>query len=141
MIKALLLSALIGACFVSGIWSMKSLIKQKTATDEDLFPVYECDKRSRNWTLRCLVPLTNFQLSLDLCRTNEKPDKAHVHRCAQELKALGKSCPQTASVADMANNMILHSPPPPLPDSPNAPKVPKKARKQTKGYEKDKLSL
>uniref|UniRef100_A0A2M4C1N0 Putative proline rich salivary secreted peptide n=1 Tax=Anopheles marajoara TaxID=58244 RepID=A0A2M4C1N0_9DIPT len=109
------------------------------------FPIYECDKRTRDWTTRCLVEMTNAQLSLDLCGTGKKPDQSYVQRCVRQLKAIGKSCPQPAPVADMADDMIIHNPPPPLPLSPNAPKLPTVKKEQQKKLDKlhgkDVLSL
>ncbi|XP_053676256.1 uncharacterized protein LOC128726467 [Anopheles nili] len=102
--------------------------------DDELFPIYECDERSREWTKRCLVPLTNVQLSVDLCGTGELPDQTFLKRCAKDLQILGDSCPQPAPVADLARNMQTHKPPPAPYDSPNRPKAPK-------GPLKDKLSL
>uniref|UniRef100_A0A182N235 Uncharacterized protein n=1 Tax=Anopheles dirus TaxID=7168 RepID=A0A182N235_9DIPT len=89
------------------------------------FPIYECDERSRDWTVRCLVPLTNAQLSVDLCNTGAKKDLDILKRCAKELQILGQSCPQSAPVVEIAKNMQTHKPPPMRYDSPNMPKAPK----------------
>uniref|UniRef100_T1D522 Putative proline rich salivary secreted peptide n=1 Tax=Psorophora albipes TaxID=869069 RepID=T1D522_9DIPT len=82
--------------------------------DDELIPSYECAKRSRDWTARCLVPMTNYQMSLDLCGTNQTPDEKLVERCVRELYILGKSCPQP-SMADAAKEMMYHKKPPPPP--------------------------
>uniref|UniRef100_A0A182LYM7 Uncharacterized protein n=1 Tax=Anopheles culicifacies TaxID=139723 RepID=A0A182LYM7_9DIPT len=103
------------------------------------FPIYECDERSRDWTVRCLVPLTNAQMSVDLCKTGENPDQQFLNRCAKELQVLGLSCPQPVAVADIAKNMQVHKPPPMASyESPNLPKVPKPP---STSYRKDKFSL
>ncbi|XP_049297171.1 uncharacterized protein LOC125771031 [Anopheles funestus] len=107
-------------------WAKKS--KQKTyesSIEDELFPIYECDERSRDWTLRCLVPLTNAQMSVDLCQTGESPDQHVLQRCAKELQILGQSCPQPVAVADIAKNMQIHKPPPMSYISPNMPNAPK----------------
>uniref|UniRef100_A0A182WLW5 Proline rich salivary secreted peptide n=1 Tax=Anopheles minimus TaxID=112268 RepID=A0A182WLW5_9DIPT len=109
-----------------------------SSIEDELFPIYECDERSRDWTLRCLVPLTNAQMSLDLCKTGENPDQQFLHRCAKELQILGQSCPQPVAVADIARNMQAHKPPPMPYESPNHPKVPKPP---SAGNMKDKFSL
>ncbi|XP_055607055.1 uncharacterized protein LOC129754848 [Uranotaenia lowii] len=82
--------------------------------DDELIPSYECQQRSRDWTIRCLVPSTNYQLSVDLCGTNEKPNKKLLERCAQELYILSKSCPQP-SMMDAAREMMHNKAPPPPP--------------------------
>uniref|UniRef100_A0A2M4ANK3 Putative proline rich salivary secreted peptide n=1 Tax=Anopheles triannulatus TaxID=58253 RepID=A0A2M4ANK3_9DIPT len=132
-------------CTVPDTKCLKKSSTSKIDPDDELFPIYECDKRTRDWTTRCLVEMTNAQLSLDLCGTGKKPDQSYVQRCVRQLKAIGKSCPQPAPVADMADDMIIHNPPPPLPLSPNAPKLPtvKKEQQQKldKLHEKDVLSL
>ncbi|XP_052897858.1 uncharacterized protein LOC128304690 [Anopheles moucheti] len=120
-------------------WAKKSNLKASSSSIEDeLFPIYECDERSRDWTLRCLVPLTNAQMSVDLCKTGENPDQHFLKRCAKELQILGQSCPQPVAVADIAKNMQVHKPPPSSYDSPNMPKVPKQP---SSGSKKDKFSL
>ncbi|EAT39419.1 AAEL008766-PA [Aedes aegypti] len=43
----------------------------ESSLDDELIPSYECAHRSRDWTLRCMVPVTNFQMSLDLCGTKQ----------------------------------------------------------------------
>uniref|UniRef100_A0A2M3YW95 Putative proline rich salivary secreted peptide n=1 Tax=Anopheles nuneztovari TaxID=30067 RepID=A0A2M3YW95_9DIPT len=133
------------ACTVPDTKCLKKSTTNKIDPDDELFPIYECDKRTRDWTMRCLVEMTNAQLSVDLCGTGEKPDPSYVQRCVRQLKAIGKSCPQPAPVADMANDMMMHNPPPPLPLSPNAPKLrtakKEQKKKQDKPYEKDVLSL
>ncbi|XP_035911435.1 uncharacterized protein LOC118511906 [Anopheles stephensi] len=106
------------------------------SVDDELFPIYECDERSRAWTVRCLVPLTNAQLSVDLCKTGENPDQQFLVRCAKELQILSQSCPQPVALADIAKNMQVHKPPPLPYDSPNMPKVPGRASNK-----KDKFSL
>ncbi|XP_040157380.1 uncharacterized protein LOC120896922 [Anopheles arabiensis] len=100
--------------------------------EDELFPIYECDERSRDWTTRCLVPLTNAQMSVDLCKTGERHDQHFLKRCAKELQILGQSCPQPVSVSDLAKNMQDHKPPPMPHDSPNMPKVPKQMSKTKK---------
>uniref|UniRef100_A0A182IL58 Uncharacterized protein n=1 Tax=Anopheles atroparvus TaxID=41427 RepID=A0A182IL58_ANOAO len=102
--------------------------------DDELFPIYECDDRSRAWTKRCLVPLTNAQLSIDLCGTGEKVDLTFVKRCAKELQILAQSCPQPGPVSTLAQDMLDHNPPPARPASPsyeslNTPKVPKASKR------------
>uniref|UniRef100_T1E336 Putative proline rich salivary secreted peptide n=1 Tax=Psorophora albipes TaxID=869069 RepID=T1E336_9DIPT len=82
--------------------------------DDELIPSYECAKRSRDWTARCLVPMTNYQMSLDLCGTNQTPDEKLVQQCVRELYILGKSCPQP-TMADAAKEMMYHKKPPPPP--------------------------
>ncbi|XP_053663981.1 uncharacterized protein LOC128713145 [Anopheles marshallii] len=120
-------------------WAKKSNPRTSSSSIEDeLFPIYECDERSRDWTLRCLVPLTNAQMSVDLCKTGENPDQLFLKRCAKELQILGQSCPQPVAVADIARNMQVHKPPPMSHDSPNMPKVPKQP---SAGSKKDKFSL
>uniref|UniRef100_A0A2M3ZE31 Putative proline rich salivary secreted peptide n=1 Tax=Anopheles braziliensis TaxID=58242 RepID=A0A2M3ZE31_9DIPT len=134
-------------CSVPDTKCLKKSTSSKIDPDDELFPIYECDKRTRDWTKRCLVEMTNAQLSLDLCGTGEKPDHSFVKRCVRQLKAIGKSCPQPAPVADMANDMLIHNAPPPLPLSPNAPKLKVKTvkkeqqKKLDKPYGKDVLSL
>ncbi|XP_050075874.1 uncharacterized protein LOC126563287 [Anopheles maculipalpis] len=108
------------------------------STEDELFPIYECDERSRDWTIRCLVPLTNAQMSVDLCKTGEDPDQQFLIRCAKDLQILGQSCPQPGPVVDIAKNMQVHKPPPMTYDSPNMPKVARQAAGRNK---KDKFSL
>ncbi|EAT39416.1 AAEL008766-PB [Aedes aegypti] len=96
----------------------------ESSLDDELIPSYECAHRSRDWTLRCMVPVTNFQMSLDLCGTKQKPDEHHVQGCVKELYILGKSCPQT-SMMDAAKEMMHQkSPPPPPSPSKSKPKKP-----------------
>ncbi|XP_050090133.1 uncharacterized protein LOC126574156 [Anopheles aquasalis] len=132
-------------CTVPDTKCLKKSTTSKIDPDDELYPIYECDKRTRDWTTRCLVEMTNAQLSVDLCGTGEKPDPSYVQRCVRQLKAIGKSCPQPAPVADMANDMMNHNPPPPPPLSPNAPKQrtakKEQQKKLNKPYEKDVLSL
>uniref|UniRef100_A0A2M3ZE04 Putative proline rich salivary secreted peptide n=1 Tax=Anopheles braziliensis TaxID=58242 RepID=A0A2M3ZE04_9DIPT len=132
-------------CSVPDTKCLKKSTSSKIDPDDELFPIYECDKRTRDWTKRCLVEMTNAQLSLDLCGTGKKPDQSFVKRCVRQLKAIGKSCPQPAPVADMANDMLIHNAPPPLPLSPNAPKLrtvkKEQQKKLDKPYGKDVLSL
>uniref|UniRef100_A0A2M3YY23 Putative proline rich salivary secreted peptide n=1 Tax=Anopheles braziliensis TaxID=58242 RepID=A0A2M3YY23_9DIPT len=132
-------------CSVPDTKCLKKSTSSKIDPDDELFPIYECDKRTRDWTKRCLVEMTNAQLSLDLCGTGKKPDQSFVKRCVRQLKAIGKSCPQPAPVADMANDMLIHNAPPPLPLSPNAPKLrtvkKEQQKKLDKPYGKDMLSL
>ncbi|XP_035785746.1 uncharacterized protein LOC118463338 [Anopheles albimanus] len=140
----ILLLIFILACTIPDTKCSKKSTTNNIDSDDDLFPIYECDERTRDWTKRCLVQMTNAQLSLDLCGTGEKPDQPYVQRCVRQLKAIGKSCPQPAPVADMANDMMIHKPPPP-PLSPNAPKLrtakKQQHKKQDKQYDKDVLSL
>uniref|UniRef100_A0A2M4DRL0 Putative proline rich salivary secreted peptide n=1 Tax=Anopheles darlingi TaxID=43151 RepID=A0A2M4DRL0_ANODA len=140
----ILLLIFILACAIPDTKCVKKSSANKIDQDDDLFPIYKCDTRTRDWTQRCLVQMTNAQLSLDLCRTGEKPDQPYVQRCVRQLKAIGKSCPQPAPVADIAKDMMMHNPPPP-PSSPNAPKLRKakkeKTKKLDKPYDKDVLSL
>ncbi|XP_019562504.3 uncharacterized protein LOC109430866 [Aedes albopictus] len=98
----------------------------ESGLDDELIPSYECAHRSRDWTMRCMVPVTNFQMSLDLCGTNQTPDKNHVQNCVKELYILGKSCPQT-SMMDAAKEMMHQKGPPPPPPAPQTtkPKKPK----------------
>uniref|UniRef100_A0A182QG68 Proline rich salivary secreted peptide n=1 Tax=Anopheles farauti TaxID=69004 RepID=A0A182QG68_9DIPT len=108
------------------------------SVEDELFPIYECDERSREWTVRCLVPLTNAQLSVDLCKTGKKTEQDVLKKCAKELQILGQSCPQPGPVVEIAKDMQFHKPPPPPMryDSPNKPKDPKLGNN-----EKDKYSL
>ncbi|XP_058123108.1 uncharacterized protein LOC131294132 [Anopheles ziemanni] len=120
---------------------------QGSSLNDDLFPIYQCDDRSRAWTKRCLVPLTNAQLSLDLCGTGEKVELTFVKGCAKELQILAKSCPQPGPLSSMAMDMFVHNPPPARPSAPsyeslNTPKVPKpKIHPETGDSKRDKWSL
>ncbi|KFB50857.1 hypothetical protein ZHAS_00019200 [Anopheles sinensis] len=123
-------------CFLIYVATLNGLIASTSGTskarisshDDELFPIYQCDDRSRAWTKRCLVPLTNAQLSLDLCGTGEKVELTFVKGCAKELQILAKSCPQPGSVSSMAMDMFVHNPPPARPSAPsyeslNTPKL------------------
>ncbi|KAL1399326.1 hypothetical protein pipiens_008301 [Culex pipiens pipiens] len=79
--------------------------------DDELIASYECPGRSRDWTVRCLVPTTNYQLT--------KTDKKLIERCIRELYILSKSCPQP-SMVEAAKEMLYHKGPPPPPPQPAA---------------------
>uniref|UniRef100_A0A8D8GN61 (northern house mosquito) hypothetical protein n=1 Tax=Culex pipiens TaxID=7175 RepID=A0A8D8GN61_CULPI len=88
--------------------------------DDELIASYECPGRSRDWTVRCLVPTTNYQLTVDLCGTKKKTDKKLIERCIRELYILSKSCPQP-SMVEAAKEMLYHKGPPPPPPQPAGP--------------------
>uniref|UniRef100_A0A1Q3EUC5 Putative proline rich salivary secreted peptide n=1 Tax=Culex tarsalis TaxID=7177 RepID=A0A1Q3EUC5_CULTA len=88
--------------------------------DDELIASYECPGRSRDWTVRCLVPTTNYQLTVDLCGTKKKPDKKLVEKCIRELYILSKSCPQP-SMMEAAKEMLYHKAPPPPPQTAASP--------------------
>ncbi|XP_062550555.1 uncharacterized protein LOC134215359 [Armigeres subalbatus] len=119
----------------------------ESSFDDELIPSYECSHRSRDWTMRCMVPVTNFQMSLDLCGTKQKPDESHIQRCVKELYILGKSCPQTSMIDAAKEMMHQKGPPPPPKQAPSKVKKPKlpaplenSLPKLSKAYSKGKIS-
>ncbi|XP_055534240.1 uncharacterized protein LOC129723815 [Wyeomyia smithii] len=123
--------------------------------DDELIPVDECSQRSRDWTLRCLVPVTNFQMAIDLCGTKQKPAKNFIKQCLKQLTITGKSCPQL-SMMETASAMARNGKPPPAPSGDYRSKTkqiksPLKGRqfqvpkslggKRDQSYERDSLDL